>query len=506
MTTHPTAPAAPARPTAPALTAPGFPEEQVRARARLGTAAVFPDPAAYGSRLFGPTAAAAGDALDRMRIVPPVFMPERLEKLIDLAREPQFDDVDLTTRVGGFTARLPLYLSAFGSTRAGSGDLAVHASRQAARLGIPVVIGENMVPVHGYRRGGAGGGDATRSALLARVEAYLEAAPDGVGGIVVQQSTEDADSEVWNLLYSDPAFRPLLETGRLAFELKTGQGAKPGLGGMTVVDRAEAEQLARRFTVREVFGPDAPRSLRCATPGTFTEEILRQQLRFMRNNFPKARTWVKFHPGRDIGHAARTAWAAGADAVTVDGAEGGTGWAPGVFLDQVGLPLAEALRRIGTPTGCLLATGGVWEGGRAVRALALGAGAVGLGRAALVAVDEDPEHGLERLAGALALELRLLVSALGKYTPAALAPDDLWSPPPFPDPYAGPGPYAGPVPDPHRAPTHPQVPGPAPVHAQTSAPASAQAPAPAPVHAPPSASAGPSAPGPTPADGPGRSA
>ncbi|MEW5660648.1 glutamate synthase-related protein, partial [Streptomyces cinereoruber] len=74
--------------------------------------------------------------------------------------------------------------------------------------------------------------------------------------------------------------------------------------------------------------------------------------------------------------------AAGADAVTVDGAEGGTGWAPGVFLDQVGLPLAEALRRIGTPTGCLLATGGVWEGGRAVRALALGAGAVGLGRAA----------------------------------------------------------------------------------------------------------------------------
>ncbi|MFF9148350.1 glutamate synthase-related protein [Streptomyces sp. NPDC014861] len=456
----------------------------MRARARLGTAAVFPDPAAYGSRLFGPTAAAAGgDALDRMRIVPPVFMPERLEKLIDLAREPEFDDVDLTTRVGGFTARLPLYLSAFGSTRAGSGDLAVHASRQAARLGIPMVIGENMVPVHGYRRTGAGGGDATRSALLARVEAYLEAAPDGVGGIVVQQSTEDADSEVWNLLYSDPAFRPLLETGRLAFELKTGQGAKPGLGGMTVVGRAEAAQLARRFTVREVFGPEAPRSLRCATPGTFTEEILRQQLRFMRNNFPKARTWVKFHPGRDIGHAARTAWAAGADAVTVDGAEGGTGWAPGVFLDQVGLPLAEALRRVGTPSGCLLATGGVWEGGRAVRALALGAGAVGLGRAALVAVDEDPEHGLERLVDALALELRLLVSALGKYTPAALAPDDLWSPPPYPYPDADQYPY----PDPYAG----HAPSPAHDHART------------PVSTPSTPTSTPSTPGPAPADGPG---
>lgn len=406
------------------LNAPGFPEEQVRARARGGTAAVFPDPTGYGTRLYGPTPAAPADALDRARIVPPVFMPERLEKLIDLAREPEFSDVDLTTHVGGFTARLPLYLSAFGSTRAGSGDLAVHAARQAARLGIPMVIGENMVPVHGHRRAD----DATRSALSARIDAYLAEVPDGCGGVVVQQSTEDADSEVWNLLYSDPAFRPLLETGRLAFELKTGQGAKPGLGGMTVVDRAEAERLARRFTVRDVFGEDSAHRLRCATPGTFTDEILRQQLRFMRNNFPKARTWVKFHPGRDIDRAARAAWAAGADAVTVDGAEGGTGWAPAVFLDQVGLPLAECLRRIGRPDGCLLATGGIWEGGRALRALALGARAVGLGRAALVAVDEDPGHGLERLAEALALELRLLVSALGKYATTALGPEDLWWP------------------------------------------------------------------------------
>ncbi|MFF7365697.1 glutamate synthase-related protein [Streptomyces sp. NPDC008125] len=408
-----------------ALTAPGFPEGRIRARARRGTAEVFPDPDSYGAELFGPAAgAAAGDALDGARVAPPVFMPERLEKLIDLAREPEYGDVDLTTRTGGFDASLPLYLSAFGSTRAGSGDLALHASRQAGRLGIPMVVGENMVPVHGYRRGG----EVTRSALLDRIEAYLDAAPDGVGGVVVQQSTEDADSEVWNLLYSDPATRPLLESGRLAFELKTGQGAKPGLGGMTVVSGAEAEQLAGRFTVTGPFGEDDDRRLRCATPGTFTDEILRQQLRFMRNNFPRARTWVKFHPGRDVADAARVAWAAGADAVTVDGAEGGTGWAPRVFLEQVGLPLSECLRRIGRPDGCLLASGGMWEGGRALRALALGARAVGLGRAALIAVDEDPRHGLERLVESIALELRLLTSALGKYDVAALDRDDLWWP------------------------------------------------------------------------------
>jgi isopentenyl diphosphate isomerase/L-lactate dehydrogenase-like FMN-dependent dehydrogenase len=70
----------------------------------------------------------------------------------------------------------------------------------------------------------------------------------------------------------------------------------------------------------------------------------------------------------------------------------------------------------------------MWAGPRAVKALALGATAVGLGRAALIAADEDPEHGVSRLLDCLALELRLLVSALGKYTPAALDGEDIWQP------------------------------------------------------------------------------
>lgn len=417
------------------LRADGFPEEAVRARARAGTAEVFPPAGEYGAALFGASPApGVPDELDELRLVPPVFMPRRLERLIDLGREPSYEDVDLDTGIGGFTARLPLYLSAFGSTRAGSGDLGVAAARQAARLGIPMVIGENMVPVHGY---------GSSSALLERVAAYAGELPDGVGGVVVQQSTEDADSEVWNLLYSDPGSRPLRDSGRLGFELKAGQGAKPGLGGMTVVGAAEADRLGGRFAVRDLLGDPDGRLLRCATPGTFTEEIVRQQLRFMRNNFPLARTWVKFHPGRDIARAAATAWAAGADAVTVDGAEGGTGWAPRVFLEAAGLPLGECLRRVGSPAGDLLASGRMWEGGRAVRALALGATAVGLGRAALLAVDEDPGSGLVRLVEALALEVRLLVSAVGKYRPADLSPEDLWSPR-----TPAPGPAPLPVPEP----------------------------------------------------------
>lgn len=413
-----------------ALSAAGFPEEQVRLRARLGAAAAFPELAQYGASMYGAAARAPrqggsrhdpDDLLERARIVPPVFMPQRLKKLIDLAREPLHSDVELDTAVGGFASTLPVYVSAFGSTQVASRDLGAAAGRQAGRLGIPMVVGENVAPVHGFR----GSPRPGASSLLDRISAYTDACDGEHGGVVVQQSTEDADAEVWNLVYSDPAAQPLIATGRLAFELKVGQGAKPGLGGLTVLGREAAARVDEQYATEEVFGAgDAP-VLRMSSPGTFTEEILRQQVRLMRNNFPRARVWVKLHPGRDVALAATTAWSAGADSVTVDGAEGGTAWAPTGFLGHVGLPLGECLRRIGPTDRCLLASGRMWEGTRAVKALALGARAVGLGRAALLAVDEDGEQGLVRLVDALALEMRLLVSALGKYHVNALEAEDL---------------------------------------------------------------------------------
>ncbi|MEV4051958.1 glutamate synthase-related protein [Amycolatopsis sp. NPDC049688] len=421
--------------------APGFPEQAVRARARAGVAAVFPAEHLYGSTMFGatPPDRPGLDVLDRMRLVPPVFMPQRLEKLIDLAREPMHGDVDLDTRIGGFRSALPVYVSAFGSTQVAQADLGIAVSRQAGRLGIPLVIGENVVPIDGYGRD-----DTVRKSLVGRIRAYTEAVADGVGGVTVQQSTEDADAEVWNQLYSDPATQPLLSTGRLALELKVGQGAKPGLGGMTLLDADRAARVADRYAVEDLSGRG--NRLRCSSPGTFTEEILRHQIRLMRNNYPQARVWLKLPPARDVQAAAITAWAAGADAVTVDGAEGGTGWAPTSFLDHVGLPLAECLYRIGPQPSCLLVSGRMWEGTRAAKSLSLGARAVGLGRAALLAADEDPAAGLIRLVDCLALELRLIISALGKYATAALDAEDVWWPSPGvhpggdrPDPNPDPG-------------------------------------------------------------------
>ncbi|MBE1494364.1 hypothetical protein H4696_001464 [Amycolatopsis lexingtonensis] len=403
-----------------ALEASGFPADQVRERARSGAAAVFPPASSYGTSLFGGAAGDAADLLESARLVPPVFVPRRLEKLIELGREPLYGDVSLSTSIGGFASSLPVYLSAFGSTQVAGEGLGAAASAQAAQLGIPMVIGENVVPVHGHGRTGG----PSAGTLLERLRAYGDAVPDGLGGVVVQQSTEDADAEVWNLVYSDPSAAPLLDSGRLAFELKVGQGAKPGLGGMTLVSPSAAASLASAYSVDFSLGS---RVLRSSSPGTFTPEILRQQIRLMRNNFPRAGVWVKLPPGRDVASAAAVAWEAGADAVTVDGAEGGSGWAPLSFA-SVGLPLGECLTRIGTPAGCLLASGRMWEGTRVAKVLALGARAAGLGRAALLAVDTDPVSGLVRFAEALALELRLLLSALGQYQADALTPEDVWFP------------------------------------------------------------------------------
>ena len=409
-----------------ALQARAFPEAAVRARARGGAACTLPDPDEYGRVLYGfdpgRPGAAPGDPIDELRLVPPVFVPGRLEKLVDLAREPVYRDVELDTILGGLRSTRPLYVSAFGSTQAASMDLGLAASRQAGRLGIPMVVGENVTPVNGYGRSGE---DAGRS-LLGRITAYAEHALDGYGGVIVQQSTEDADAEVWNLVYSDPNVQPLLESGRLAFELKVGQGAKPGLGGMTLLTAAAATRLAEVFTIDPLFGDGADVVVRSSSPGTFTGEILRHQIRLMRNNYPRAGIWVKLPPARDIREAALVAWEAGADAVTVDGAEGGSGWAPLAFLQHVGLPLGECLRRIGAHPSCLLVSGRMWEGARVTKCLALGANGVGLGRAALVAVDTDAENGLVNLVDCLSLELQMLTSAMGKYQVRALAAEDVW--------------------------------------------------------------------------------
>jgi glutamate synthase domain-containing protein 2 len=106
---------------------------------------------------------------------------------------------------------------------------------------------------------------------------------------------------------------------------------------------------------------------------------------------------------------------AGADVVVVDGMQGGTAATQEVFIEHVGQPTlacvrpaVQALQELGMHRKVqLIISGGIRNGADVAKALALGADAVSIGTAALVAIgDNDP---------ALEEEYRKLGTRAGAY-------------------------------------------------------------------------------------------
>ena len=99
----------------------------------------------------------------------------------------------------------------------------------------------------------------------------------------------------------------------------------------------------------------------------------------------------------------RLAWKAGADCVVVDGMEGGTGASPDLLLEHTGIPTLAAVceaRAALEDVGAygkmqLIIAGGIRSGADAAKALALGADAVYIGTAALIALNCNKPMYLE---------------------------------------------------------------------------------------------------------------
>ena len=92
---------------------------------------------------------------------------------------------------------------------------------------------------------------------------------------------------------------------------------------------------------------------------------------------------------------------AGADVIVVDGMQGGTAATQDVFIEHVGIPTlpavrlaVDALQELGMHRQVqLIVSGGIRSGADVAKALALGADAVSIGVAALIALgDNSPEH------------------------------------------------------------------------------------------------------------------
>jgi hypothetical protein len=407
-----------------------YPVEDVVNRARNGRYSVFPlrDVDEFGRALLGGPVYERGplrfDTLSRILIVPPLYTPHRLGKMEELMREPLFTDVGTSVRVGGFRSSMPVVMASMGSTDVFN-KVSLECAGAAGKAGIPMGVGENVATVWGYSRRVR----SSQPCFKERVMAYLSSCPEGSGGVVIQQSVEDAYDELWNRVYSDPDIEPYIAEGRVGFEIKLGQGAKPGLGGETFVGREQAMRLSRKYA----FDSD-PEKVgktiyeRHSAPGTYTPEILKSMIRLMRNNYPRARIWVKCGPYRDISEVARLSAGEGVDAFWIDGKEGGTGLSPVTALKDLGLPLLACISRVRRNTGGgleIICSGRLVDGGDVVKVIGLGARAAGIGRPIVLAAYSSGEEGVLKYLESLRLEIMLLVSALGKYDVSMVSDEDL---------------------------------------------------------------------------------
>ncbi|HYV14980.1 MAG TPA: FMN-binding glutamate synthase family protein [Conexibacter sp.] len=184
-----------------------------------------------------------------------------------------------------------------------------------------------------------------------------------------------------------------------AIEVVIGQGAKPGGGGML---------LGQKISDRVAGMRDLPQGIdqrsACRHPdwtGPDDLEIKIEELREITDR--RQPIFVKIGATRtyyDVALAVK----AGADVVVLDGMQGGTAATQDVFIEHVGIPLlaaipqaVEALEELGMHREVqLVVSGGIRSGADVAKALALGADAVSIGSAALVALgDNAPEHDAE---------------------------------------------------------------------------------------------------------------
>jgi glutamate synthase domain-containing protein 2 len=171
-----------------------------------------------------------------------------------------------------------------------------------------------------------------------------------------------------------------------AIEIKIGQSAKPGMGGHLPAGKVTREIAAVR---------GRPEGTDIISPARFedvrTADDLKRKVEWLREKSDGRPIGVKIAAG-NIEADIDIALHAGSDFITVDGRAGATGAAPKLVKDATSIPTIFALcrarkhldeRQAGNVS--LLITGGLRVSSDFAKALALGADAVAIGTAALMA-------------------------------------------------------------------------------------------------------------------------
>ncbi len=184
-----------------------------------------------------------------------------------------------------------------------------------------------------------------------------------------------------------------------AIEIVVGQGAKPGGGGMLLGQKISDRVAEMRTLPKGIDQRSACRHPDWTGPDDLEIKIL--ELREITNW--EVPIYVKVGGTRPYFDTA-LAVKAGADVVVLDGMQGGTAATQDVFIEHVGLPTlacirpaVQALQDLGLHREVqLIVSGGIRTGADVAKAMALGADAVAIGTAALIALgDNDPRWEAE---------------------------------------------------------------------------------------------------------------
>jgi len=173
-------------------------------------------------------------------------------------------------------------------------------------------------------------------------------------------------------------------------EIKIGQGAKPGIGGHLPGEKVSADVSRTRMIPQgtDALSPAPQHDI-------YSIEDLAQLVHALKEatNYTKPIS-VKIAAVHNSAAIASGMVRAGADMIVLDGLRGSTGAAPKIIRDNVGIPIELALASVDTRLrqegirnqASVVIAGGIRNSGDVAKAIALGADAVYIGTAALVAL------------------------------------------------------------------------------------------------------------------------
>lgn len=175
-----------------------------------------------------------------------------------------------------------------------------------------------------------------------------------------------------------------------AIEVVVGQGAKPGGGGILL-----GQKMSGAVAHMRTLPPGIDQRSACRHPDWTGPDDLEVKIRELREITDwQVPIYIKVGATRTY-YDTMLAVKAGADAVVVDGMQGGTAATQEVFVEDVGIPTlpavrqaVEGLRELDMHRKVrLIVSGGIRTGADVAKALALGADAVSLGMASLMALN-----------------------------------------------------------------------------------------------------------------------